>query len=342
MKTSKLLARAAAVGAMLAGLAGGAQAVTVTKFASGLYQSLYGLTTNGTDLFVTGANGILRDFSSDPANGVVGSIPIAGGSLTTLYSSSNYATVSSHVSPFGIATNGGQRLYWADADAGPATGSSFIQGTPSGSAPTQFFANCCGPGVLPGDGIGIAFAKGHIYFSDATGGRIGVDPSGSSATQIGPTRYTPDFSTESWSQIAVANGKIFIADSGQQRGASGGKAAVVDESASLTPGVRWISIDGTSGFHDLSVGKIPNPQGIVAVGRKLYVTSARALWKVDQVTGKTTRLVTQSTFKDLMGITYANGALYVADSMTTFGPFSSGVAVATSDKPGVIWKITLP
>ena len=63
---------------------------------------------------------------------------------------------------------------------------------------------------------------------------------------------------------------------------------------------------------------------------------------VNQNTGKTTKLVSQSTFKDLVGITYTNGSLYVADSQTVFGPFVSGVAEATKDRPGVIWKITLP
>jgi hypothetical protein len=341
MILSKFLRHAVAVGSILAALTGQSHAVTVTKFASGLYQSLYAITTDGTNLYVTGATGVLRDFSGGPANGVIGSIPLAGGSLTTLYSSSSYASVSGHVVPLQIASRG-SKLFWADPDAGPSTGSSFIQGTSSGGTATQFFGNCCGAGVLPGDGIGIAVTKRHIYFSDSTGGRIGVDPSGSTATQIGPTRYTPDFATESWSQIAVANGKIFIADSGQQRGASGGKAAIFDESASLAPGVRWISVDGSSGFQDLSVGKIPNPQGIVAVGKKLYVTSGHTVWSVNQNTGKTTKLVSQSTFKDLVGITYTNGSLYVADSQTVFGPFVSGVAEATKDRPGVIWKITLP
>jgi hypothetical protein len=106
--------------------------------------------------------------------------------------------------------------------------------------------------------------------------------------------------------------------------------------------VRWISLDGSSGFQDLSIGKIANPQGIVAVGKKLYVTSGHTVWSVNQDTGRTKKLVSQSTFKDLVGITYANGALYVADSQTVFGPFASGVATATTDKPGVIWKIVLP
>src|SRR5436305_12705333 len=82
-----VLTRAAAISTVFFCLAGQSHAVTVSRFASDLYQSLYGITTDGTNLYITGANGILRDFSNGPANGVVGSIPLAGGSLTTLYSS---------------------------------------------------------------------------------------------------------------------------------------------------------------------------------------------------------------------------------------------------------------
>jgi hypothetical protein len=330
----------------LAAMTGPGFAATATKFATGLYQSLFGITTDGTRLYITGSTGLLRDFTNQPANGVVGSIPLAGGVLTTIYSSAKYATSSGHVAPFQIARAGAGKLVWADPDAGSATGSSFVSGTATGTTPVQFFNICCGAGVLPGDGVGVAYQGGHIYFSDGTGGRIGVDPTGSSATQLGPTRYTPDFNTESWSQIAVANGKVFIADSAQLRGAGSGadagKEVIYDQSTSLSPGVRWISTDGTSGFHDLSVGRIPNPRGIVAVGGYLYVTSAHAVWRVNQTTRVTTKVISGARFKDLMGITYANGALYAADSQTVFGPFVSGIAVATSDTPGVIWKITLP
>jgi hypothetical protein len=193
---------------------------------------------------------------------------------------------------------------------------------------------------LPGDGIGVAIWGGDIYFSDGTGGRIGVGPSGSSATQIGPTRYTPDFGTEAWSQIAISNGKIFIADSAQQRGAQNGVTIVQDQSASITPAVRWISLDGTSGFQTLTT-KIPNPQGIVAVNSTLYVTSSNTIWEVNETTGKAKVLVTSPNFQDLQGIAYYKGALYVADSQNVFGPFSNGIASATQDSPGVVWKVVL-
>ena len=317
-------------------------AATVTPFATGVYDELYGLTSDIRGLYVTGSTAGFRDFNGNNTDGVVGKIPFATGKLTTLYSKAKYATLSGHVTPFQITTDGAGGLFWADPDAGPSTGSAFISGTIGGAAPTQFFGICCGPAVLPGDGTGFAFWRGELYFSDSTGGRIGKGPSGSSATQIGPTRYTPDFSTESWSQIAVANGKIFIADSAESRGVdSSGRAIVVDVSSAttITPGIRWISVDGSSGFVDLSVGKILHPIGIVAVGKLLYVSAGRAVWQIEQATGRTTKYATDPRFLDLQGITFARGALYVADSQIKFGPFVNGVATAIKDRPGIIWKI---
>ena len=312
----------------------------MTSFTTGLAQSLYGITTDGSALYYTGATGVLRDFNGDPAKGVVARIPLSGGGATTLYSSALYASGSGHVAPFQIAVDAGGNLYWADPDAGPSTGASFIKGSTAGAAPVQFFGICCGESVLPGDGVGLAASGGHLYFSDATGGRIGVDPNGSSATQIGATRYGPNFSTAQYAQIAVANGKIFIADSAELRTAStAGKAIVIDQTAFITPGVRWISLNGSSGFVDLSVGKIDHPRGIVAQGANLYVTSAKAVWKVNQTTGATKLFAKDKRFKDLQGITYANGAFYVLDSQTRFGPSVGNVVEATADGPGTIWKI---
>lgn len=316
-------------------------APTVTPFATGLPTSLYGITSDATRLYFTGATGALRNFNGDPTNGVVASIPLAGGPVTTLYSAGLYASASGHVAPFQITTDGAGNLYWADPDAGPSTGASFIQGTAAGAAPVQFFGICCGPAVLPGDGTGLARGSdGLLYFGDGIGGRVGVNPSGSSAVQIGPTRYGPDFNTEQFVQVAVAKGKIFIADSAEQRGATGaGVAVLVDESAAITPGVRWISLDGSSGFVDLSVGRIGHPRGIVAKGKDLYVTSRNTVWKVKQDTGATSVFVKDRRFQDLQGITYANGAFYVLDSQTRFGAPVGDTAEATSDGPGKIWKI---
>jgi hypothetical protein len=326
--------------AAVAAMAMPAAAATVTAFATNLPQSLYGLASDSQALYYTGATGALRDYDHGPNTGVLGKVLLADGTASILYDKSNYATSSGHVAPMQLITDGAGNLSWADPDAGPGTGASFIRGTTGGAAPTQFFGICCGPGVLPGDGIGWAASGGHTYFSDATGGRAGADPSGSSATQIGPTRYAPDFSTAAFSQIAASNGKIFLADSGQILGAdNNGVAVQVDQSAYVSPAVRWISVDGTSGFVDLSVGKIDHPHGIVAVGKFLYVTGTNKIWKVNATTGKTQLLASSKRFQDLRGITYVNGVFYVADSQTIFGPPVNGVATATSDGPGIIWKV---
>lgn len=334
------LAPAALAAMLLAAVALPLQAATVTAFASGLPSSLYGITNDGSNLYFSGSDGLLRDFDADPDNGVIARIPLAGGAPTTLYSFSNYASSSGHVAPFQIVYDGAGGLFWADPDAGSSTGASFIKGTTSGAPPTQIFNICCGPGVFPGDSIGIAMDGGRLFFSDSTGGRIGADPSGSSATSIGPARLTPDFATASYSQIAVANGKVFIADSAQLRyGSTSHHQADQDQSAFLPPGVRWISTDGSSGFQDLSIGKIDHPRGIVAVGGLLYVSSARAVWSVRQSDGQTKLLVKDKRFKDLQGLTWANGALYVLDSQNKFGPPVGTVSETVKDGAGKIWKI---
>ena len=313
----------------------------VTMLAGGVYQNLYGITADASGVYVTGAAGTIRDFDQHPANGVIGFVPYAGGTVTTLYSSANYPSGSGHVAPFQIATDGKGTLYWADPDAGPSTGASFNSGTTTGGAATQFFGICCGPGVLPGDGIGVALHGGALYFSDGTGGRAGVGPSGSTATQIGPTRYSPDFSTEAWSQIAVIGKTIYLADSAQQRSADGNNdlPMVQDQSAVITPAVRSISSDGSSGFQTVTT-KIPSPQGIVAAGPLLYVTSAHAVWRVNPKTGVARKLVADKRFSDLQGIAWYGGALYVADSQNVFpAKFSNGYKTAIKDNPGIIWKI---
>jgi hypothetical protein len=328
---------------LLAGIvAGTAQAApVVTKLASNVYQNLYGITADKYGVYVTGATGAIRDFGQNPLNGVIGFVPYTGGAVTTLYQNGNYPGGSTHIAPFQITTDGAGTLYWADPDDGPGTGASFNSGSTTGMNASQFFGICCGPDALPGDGIGVALASGSLYFSDGTGGRVGVGPSGSSATQIGPTRYAPDFSTEAWSQIAIAHGRIYFADSAQQRGADPAtdKTDVQDQSASITPAVRWISIDGTSGFQTLTT-KIPSPQGIVAVQNTLYVTSAHAVWTISLSNGKVKKLVEIPQFLDLQGITWFHGALYVADSQNVFpAAFTGGYKIAKKDYPGVIWKI---
>lgn len=323
----------------LLALAGLCQAATVSLFASRLYPSVYGLATDGSALYLSGATGPLRDFNSGPDTGVIGRLPLGGGRLVTLYDKTRYASASGHVAPFQLAVDAAGGLYWIDPDAGSGTGAAILKGDTAGGSPTMIFSVCCGPGVLPGDGVGLAVADGHVYFSDATGGRVAVDPAGSSATQIGPTRFNPDFNTAAYSQIAVANGKVFIADAALLRWGEAGVQKEMDQSAVLAPGVRWISLDGSSGFVDLSVGRIAHPRGIVAVGRDLYVSDRNAVWKVSQRSGRTTLVVRDPRFQDLQGLVWAGGALYVLDSQTRFGAPSGTTRSALKDGPARVWRI---
>jgi hypothetical protein len=328
--------------AILVAACGTAQAAPkITELAKGVYQNLYGIAVDASGVYVTGSTAAVRSFTVAPASGVIGAIPLAGGSVTTLYSTTNYAG-SGHVAPLGLATNGAGTLTWADPDAGPSTGASFFTGATTGGTPDQFFGICCGPSVFPGDGIGVALSGGTTYFSDGTGGRVGYFAPGSTTpVQIGTTVYTPDFNTEAWAQTTVANKKVFLAISGQARGDGGTSSVqvVYDITATVTPTVSWIATNGVGGFHVLSTGTIPNPQGIVAVGKNLYVTCGNTIWVVNQGTGVAKVFVKSDKFLDLQGIAYYNGYLYVADSQNTYGAFVSGSATATKDLPGVVWKV---
>lgn len=332
--------RLAAVAGALALCVSSAHAATVTLLTEA-YDQLYGLTTDGKKLYVSGTTGPFRDFNGAP-NGVIGSVSLATGKLKTLYDPTNYGPVGMHVAPFQIAASGNGTLFWADPDAGPGTGSAFLTGPGNGKTPpVQFFNTCCGADVLPGDGTGMAFTKTRLYFADGLGGRIGsINRDGTGLAQIGPTRYQLDFGTASYTQITVASDKIFIADSGENRTVdSQGRQIINDVSARIAPGVRWISATGASGFVELSVGKIPRPIGLVSAGNSLYVTSGDTIWKVNASTGKTKKFLRNPRFVDLQGIVYVDGVFYVADSRTTFGPFVGGVATATGEQSGVIWKI---
>jgi len=89
--------------AILAGsfAAAAADAATVTKFMSGVYQQVYGLTSDKTALYVSGTTAGFRDYSGSSNDGVIGKIVFhAPRSLVTLYFSANYATASGHISPF--------------------------------------------------------------------------------------------------------------------------------------------------------------------------------------------------------------------------------------------------
>jgi hypothetical protein len=321
-----------------------AQAARVTLLAKNVYQNLFGIAVDSSGIYVTGSTGPVRDFAGTYTSGVVGYIPLTGGTVTTLFSKSSYPG-SGHTSPMQIATDGAGHLYWADPDAGPSTGASFYEGSTAGGTPNQFFGICCGASVFPGDSLGVSLdvTTGAIFFSDMTGGRAGYFTSGSNTpVQIGATRYSPAFDTEAFSQIVYTNGKLFLADSGQDRsGTSTNVQVKYDESAYLAPAITWIAADGTGGFQTLSSGIIPSPQGITANGNLLYVTSGDTIWQVNEKTGATKVLVTDTHWLDLQGIAYYNGYLYVVDSNNKFGAFSGGVSTATEDLKGKVWSVKL-
>ena len=86
-------------------------AATVTAFATGVYDELYGLTSDIRGLYITGSTAGFRDFNGNNTDGVVGKIPFATRKLTTLYSKAKYATLSGHVTPFQITTDGAGALF---------------------------------------------------------------------------------------------------------------------------------------------------------------------------------------------------------------------------------------
>ncbi len=314
-------------------------APTLTMLASNVYQNLYGIAADKHGVYVTGATGILRDFSGHNDDGVVGVIPLAGGAVKTLYDKSNYPTQSGHVTPLQIATNGNGNLVWSDPEVGGGTGSGMVAGNFSGTTASLLFTTCCGAGAFPGDAVGAAMSGGVIYFTDSTTGAVGLVSAGA-PTQVSVERYGPDFDQELFSQMAVVNHVAYLADSALQPEDDNGVQAYIDRSSQHPAGLTKVTATGSTQTFTVLTTKIPHPRGVVAVGNRLYVTSATTVWVVNPASGATKVFFHADMFKDLQGIAYYNGAFYVADSQNIYAPENgSQVIDAKVDRPGIVWKI---
>jgi hypothetical protein len=325
---------------MFGGAAEAATHGTITALARNVYQNLYGIAVDSHGVYVTGATGILRDFDGQNDDGVVGIIPLAGGSVTTLYGKGNYPTQSGHITPLQIATDGRGNLVWSDPEVQGSTGSGMVAGSFAGGAASLIFTSCCGAGAFPGDAVGAAINKGIISFTDSTTGAVGV-VSGGAPVQVSVERYGPDFGQEAFSQMAVAAGVTYLADSALEPENDNGVQAFIDRSSQYPAGVTKVVASGAGQVFTTLTTAIPHPRGVVAVGPFLYVTSANAIWVVNRTNGKTHLYLRSVLFKDLQGIAYYKGAFYVADSQNSYAQETSGGVIdATKDLPGLVWKVT--
>ena len=329
----------AGIAVLMSTAAAPADAHTVTVLARNVYQNLYGIAADQHGVYVTGATGILRDFSGQNDDGVVGVIPLAGGTVTTLYAKGNYPTQSGHITPLQIATDGNGNLVWSDPEVQSGTGSGMVSGNVSGGTATLLFTSCCGAGAFPGDAVGTSISNGAIYFTDSTTGAVGVIDAGAPA-QVSVERYGPDFNQEAFSQLVMVGKVAYLADSALEPENDNGVQAYIDRSSQNPSGLTKVTATGATQVFTTLNTTIPHPRGVVAVGKLLYVTSADTVWVMNRSGGAARTLVHSLMFKDLQGIAFYRGALYVADSQNIYAPENaSHVLNATSDRPGLVWKI---
>ena len=156
------------------------------------------LSTDGTDIFATGANSGVNS---------VFKVPLGGGAAVPVYSNVG-------PSPSALVVAGSD-LIWIDANSGPTTDTQILKAPKDGSGkpiPIYTGANVGQPIV---DGYGLAFDGAKLYTADEVQGRVhGLNFDGSNLAQIGPNRYTGFFETEHINTIAESGGILYVADSG--------------------------------------------------------------------------------------------------------------------------------
>ena len=299
-----------AIGMLSAWLAGTTPCeagVVVTKLVSNSTLSgIAGITTDGTNLYVTSGN--------PSPNGHVYSVPIGGGAVTPLYGYSGQPPVGVG-SPLGL-TSLGSNLIWIDPNSGPFTDPEILTAPINGGGTvSRIFtgSNLGYPfGVL--DGSGITSDGNRLYWADEVGGLVyAINPDGSGITQLGPARYGMGFSPEHLNTIAQYNGVLYIADSGLPG---------VD-----SPQVVSIPTGGGSFTTLFSGAPFIDPTGIAVGDNTIFVSDAgsKTIWSLPLAGGTPTALVTDPDFQHPFNLTFFDHSLYLSD------PGTGSV--------GTIWKI---
>jgi uncharacterized membrane protein len=255
------------------------------------------LASDGTYLYVAGTN---LGGSSDPNTSATGlsmfRLLLSGGTAVSLCPVLN---------PMQIAVLGGN-VDWIDPTA--ALGSTQILQTPdAGGGPvTAIYSHSVNPAIA--SGTGLATDGTYLYALDSGDGqlyRLNVD--GSGLTALGGPRYSTGPQTES---LAVYGGKAYVLESGE---------------SSLVTDLVSIPTDGSGPYStvwDGTIGPFVDPQCVAVGGGMIYVSDVNpatgqvtTIWAMPVSGGNPVALAAGAPFSNISGLTFADGVLYVSDSV---------------------------
>ncbi len=242
------------------------------------------ITTDGTNLYIGSGNNVL-------------SMPIAGGSASTLYTAATPCCV------VGITQAGGN-LFWIDPNGDPDA-TAIFRGPAAGGLPVKIYSGfATGQPIV--DGSGIATDGSRLYAVDEVGGSVvSMNLDGSGIVTLG-SRYGGFFSTEHLNRVTVSGGVVYVADEGCA--CSGG---------TVTPKIVAIPAGGGA-FTTLfeSADFAVRPHDIAVVGSTIFFTDGvnNTLWSMPASGGTPTAFIAGAPFSRVESLTARGNALYVTDS----------------------------
>ena len=245
------------------------------------------LATDGTNLIVSGAG--------TDNNSHIFQVAVAGGAATTLYSA---------VNPNQVAL-AGTNLFWIDPNSGPATDTQILKASAAGGGSVTAIYTGSNVGQPIMDGSGLASDGNFLYAADEVAGTVWrLNTDGSALTQVGPARYGGGFAPEHLNTLAVSQGVLYVADHG-------------NSGFSIPPAVVSIPTNGTF-FTTLCSGTPMVTPSSIAVGNGvLYVAdpgASNTVWQLPLGGGTPVPLVSGGVFKQIAGLCYLKGCLYVSDT----------------------------
>lgn len=242
------------------------------------------ITTDGVKLYIGSGKNVL-------------SMPIAGGSATTLYPAATACCVTG-------LTQAAGNVFWIDPNGDPDATAIFTGSSGGGAISKAYSGSATGQPIV--DGVAITTDGQRLYAADEVDGNVvSMNLNGSGIVTLG-SRYGGFFSTEHWNGIAIKNGTLYVADEGCN--CSGG---------SEIPQILSIPAGGGS-FTTLFTS--PNfsvrPHDIAVVGGVLYFTDSvnDTIWQMPTSGGTPVPFIAGSPFVKVNGITALGTTLFVTDS----------------------------
>jgi hypothetical protein len=243
------------------------------------------ITTDGAKLYIGSGNNVL-------------SMPIAGGTATTLYAAATPCCV------LGITQAGGN-LFWIDPNGDPDATAIFRGPTGGGSRTKIYSGFATGQPIV--DGSGLTTDGSRLYAVDEVSGNlVRMNLDGSAIAKLG-SRYGGSFSTEHLNRVTVSGGMLYIADEGCN--CSGG--TIVPKIVSMPAGGG-----GFATLFDAGPGFAIRPHDLTVVGSTIFFSDSvnNTIWKMPTSGGTPTSFIAGAPFSRVDGITSLGDALYVTDS----------------------------